>query len=61
LSVFGGVGGASAGAYGLHITGLYQISLTIIVVVCVIGAIGTVILNTPKIYVSNTNKTKINI
>lgn len=62
LSVFGGVGGATAGAYGLHLTGYYKLSMIIIVVVCVIGIIGTVFLKVPKIYdATSTKKSNVNL
>jgi len=52
LSVFGGVGGATAGAYALHATGGYLMGLNIIVIVCVIGTLGTIFLKPPKMYIS---------
>lgn len=52
LSIFGGVAGATAGAYFLHATGRYMMGMNTIVVVCLIGLIGTVLLNPPKIYAS---------
>lgn len=61
LSVFGGVAGATAGAYGIHATGHYMMSMNIIVVVCVIGAIGTILLNPPRIYASNTSKSNLHM
>lgn len=53
LSVFGGVAGATAGAYAIHATGHYMMSMNIIVVVCVIGLIGTILLKPPKVYASD--------
>lgn len=58
LSVFGGVGGATAGAYFLHSTGRYMMSITVIIIVCVIGAAGTMLLNPPKIYAAENVKSK---
>lgn len=50
LSVFGGVGGATVGAYCLHVTGNYLMGLNVIVVVCVIGTLGTIFLKPPSMY-----------
>jgi MFS family permease len=55
LSIFGGVGGATAGAYALHATGHYTLGVIIMVAVMLIGAIGTIFIKPPKLYESVEN------
>ena len=52
LSIFGGVGGATAGAYFLHATGHYFMGVNIMVLVSLLGIIGAIFIKTPKIYQS---------
>lgn len=48
LGIFGGAAGVFAGAYALDTTGLYYVSLTIVIVVAMIGALFAVGLNPIK-------------
>lgn len=52
LSIFGGVGGATMGAYALHVTGHYTMGVIIMVALLLIGAIGTIFIKPPKMYQS---------
>lgn len=61
LSIFGGVGGATAGAYALHATGHYTAGVLIMVVVSIIGIIGAIFVKTPKIYASVSENSKNNV
>lgn len=62
LSIFGGVAGATAGAYALHATGRYMMGMNIIVIVALIGIIGTFLLNKPKVYTaSKSNKIDVDV
>ena len=55
LCGFGATIGVAAGALALHATGFYQMSITIVTLVGIIGCIAGVALNPPKIFRSNHN------
>jgi MFS family permease len=53
LGIFGGSIGVAAGSTALHITGMYNVSIIIVVIVAVIGAIAGFGINPPKIFNQN--------
>jgi len=53
LGIFGGAIGVAAGSTALHITGMYDVSIIIVVVVAVIGAIAGFGINPPRIFTQN--------
>jgi MFS family permease len=53
LGIFGGAVGVAAGSTALHITGMYNVSIIIVVVVAVIGAIAGFGINPPRIFNQN--------
>jgi MFS family permease len=55
LGIFGGSIGVAAGSAALHITGMYDVSIIIVVVVAVIGAIAGFGINPPRIFNQNRN------
>jgi len=50
LGIFGGAVGVAAGSTALHITGIYNVSIIIVVVVAVVGAIAGFGIKPPKIF-----------
>jgi MFS family permease len=50
LGIFGGAIGVAAGSTALHITGMYNVSIIIVVVVAIIGAIAGFGINPPGIF-----------
>jgi len=59
LGMFGGTVGVSLGATALHMTNMYQLPITIIVVVAVVGCLCAFGQNLPKVFAKNTNSTGI--
>jgi MFS family permease len=55
LGIFGGAIGVAAGSSALHITGMYNVSIIIVAVVAVLGAIAGFGINPPKIFNQNSN------
>jgi len=53
LGIFGGAIGVAAGSSALHMTGIYNVSIIIIAVVAVIGAMAGFGINPPKIFDQN--------
>lgn len=53
LGIFGGAVGVAAGSTALHITGMYNVSIIIVVVVAIVGAIAGFGINPPKIFKQN--------
>lgn len=56
LGIFGGSIGVAAGSAALHIRGMYNVSIIIVAVVAVIGAIAGFGINPPGIFNQNRNK-----
>ncbi len=52
LSIFGGTIAVAAGSYALHATGMYTISIIIVVVVAVIGALAGASIKAPGVFSS---------
>jgi len=50
LSGFGSTIGVTVGAYALHVTGFYYRSITIVLIVCLVGIVGSLLMNPPKIH-----------
>lgn len=50
LGIFGGTVGVAAGSAALHATGMYNVSIMIVVVVSIIGAVLAFGVNAPKIF-----------
>lgn len=54
LGIFGGTAGVAAGSAALHATGMYNMSIYIVVVVAIIGAIAAFGINAPKVFAKET-------
>jgi MFS family permease len=55
LGIFGGAIGVATGSLALHITGMYDVSIIIVAVVALLGAIAGIGINPPKIFNQNSN------
>jgi MFS family permease len=61
LSVFGGTAGVFAGAYALHTTGLYMMSINIVLIIALIGCIFALGQNPPETFSVTDKKPKVNV
>ena len=50
IAIFGGTFGVLAGSTALHITGMYVVSIIIVLVVCIIGALASLGISRPKVF-----------
>ena len=50
LGIFGGTVGVAAGSAALHATGMYDVSIIIVVVVSLVGAVAALGVKAPKIF-----------
>ncbi|MGB9903815.1 MAG: MFS transporter [Desulfotomaculales bacterium] len=52
IGIFGGTFGVAAGSAALHATGMYVVSILIVAVLCIVGALSAMGMNPPKIFKS---------